>query len=78
MRAAVTDSDTFYVAPLMQLVMIFLGLMAVVTIVTLLVYRRYDSGYDDGTDLVPMYIRETQSAEADHDIDLKKRNETSQ
>jgi len=71
-RAAVTDSEFFYVAPLTQLILLFLGLMVIVVVITLLVYRRYDDGPFDGTEAVAMYISSSPSPAADHDIDLKQ------
>lgn len=70
-RSAVTDSSFFYVAPITQLVIIFLGLLTITVIVTLLVYRRYDVDDHDGTSPVAMFVSTGQSAAADHDIDLK-------
>jgi hypothetical protein len=76
--ASVYDTTFFYVVPWQQLLMIFGALLLVTVIITLILHRRYRDEDDDddehGATYIPLRIREQQSSDKEHDINLKKIN----
>jgi len=75
--AMVSDTTFFYLMPWYVLLGIFVGLLAFVLMVTLLIRRSLgrDSTYgdDDSPQDVALYVRDGHAATPkDHDIDLKK------
>ncbi len=70
--ASVQDTTFFYVLP-MRTILIILGVLLVVVVaVSLYVHRRYfDEVVDDGSELLPVHIRENSSDPLHHDIDLR-------
>lgn len=73
MTDTIQDTAFFYVTPLKQLVIIFVIVLVLAVGLTLYVHRRYDVDEDEhGAEPVAMYIRDGQSVDAHHDIDLKK------
>jgi hypothetical protein len=71
--ASVQDTTFFYIFPI-KTVLIVLALMAIIVIVSsLYVHRTYfDDGADDGSELLPVHVRESVSDPRHHDIDLRE------
>lgn len=70
--ASVQDTAFFYVLPLRTILML-LGIFLVLVIgISLYVHRKYYDDNDDGSELLPVHIRETASDPLHHDIDLRK------
>lgn len=73
MTDTIQDTAFFYVTPLQQLMVIFIVVLMAAVGLTLYVHRKFDVDEDEhGAEPVAMYIRESQSTDAHHDIDLKK------
>ncbi len=73
MTDTIQDTAFFYVTPLRQLIVIFAIVLVAAVALTLYVHRKYDIDDDEhGAEPVAMYVRESRSADAHHDIDLKK------
>jgi hypothetical protein len=70
--ASVQDTTFFYILP-MKTILIILGMLLIVVIsVSLYVHRRYfDEVIDDGSELLPVHVRDTSSDPLHHDIDLR-------
>lgn len=76
LTASVHDTAFFYVLPLKQLIMIFVGILVVTLGIALFIHRRYAGAeeYDDEMLAdVPLYVRSDRSESKDHDIDLSKK-----
>lgn len=72
-RASVYDTEFFYVLPWKKILLIFATLLLFALLFTVLLlhkFGRYEHEHD--ADEVPMFIRESQSEEKEHDINLKK------
>ncbi len=71
--ASVQDTTFFYIFPLTTIVIILVVLSIVVIIVSLYVHKRFfDEGIDDGSELLPVHVRDATSDPLHHDIDLRK------
>jgi hypothetical protein len=71
--ASVQDTAFFYVVPLTTLLGIFAVFAILVIIISIYVHRKYfDDAVDDGSELLPVHVRETNSDPLHHDIDLRK------
>lgn len=71
--ASVYDTTYFYVVPWQKLLILFATVLIFAILLTILLHRRYasDSLYDDGSEDVPFYIRNSVSDDKEHDINLK-------
>jgi hypothetical protein len=70
--ASVQDTTFFYVFPIKTTLIIVGVLSVIVIILSLYVHKRYfDEGVDDGSELLPVHIREADSDPQHHDIDLR-------
>jgi hypothetical protein len=71
--ASVQDTAFFYVLPL-RATLIGVGIfLIIVVLISLYVHRRYfDDNVEDGSELLPVHIRDTASDPLHHDIDLRK------
>jgi hypothetical protein len=70
--ASVQDTTFFYVFPIKTILIIVGVLSVIVIILSLYVHKRYfDEGVDDGSELLPVHIREADSDPQHHDIDLR-------
>lgn len=74
-RAQIQDTAFFYAVPWKKLIVLFLGLLCVAIAISLVVHRRYryDDFDDDGSDYVPLHVRDGVSNALHHDIDMKPR-----
>ncbi len=71
--ASVQDTVFFYVFPLKTLIIVFVVFAAVVIIGSVYVHRKYfDDAVDDGSELLPVHVRDSTSDPLHHDIDLRK------
>jgi hypothetical protein len=72
--ASIQDTTFFYVFPLRTLLMMLGGLILVVLVLSLYVHRKYfDEVVDDGSELLPVHVRDSVSDPLHHDIDLRQR-----
>jgi hypothetical protein len=72
--ASVQDTTFFYVIPLKGLLIVLGGILAAVLLISLYVHRRYfDEIADDGSDFLPVHVRERASDPLHHDIDLREK-----
>ncbi len=71
--ASVQDTAFFYVLPI-KTILIILGIfMVIVVFISISVHRKYfDETIDDGSELLPVHVRESTSDPLHHDIDLRK------
>ncbi len=70
--ASVQDTAFFYVLPLKTLLIIIGVLTVAVILLSLYVHRKYfDDVTDDGSELLPVHVRESASDPKHHDIDLR-------
>lgn len=71
--ASVQDTAFFYVLPL-RATLIGIGIfLTIIVLISLYVHRRYfDDDVKDGSELLPVHIRDTASNPLHHDIDLRK------
>ncbi len=70
--ASVQDTAFFYVLPLRTLIILILTVAVVVVLLSLYVHRKYfDDATDDGSELLPLHVRESDSDPKHHDIDLR-------
>lgn len=72
--ASVYDTAFFYVVPWQRIMIIFVILMIIVILLTIILHRRYgvSDHYDDGTEDVPLFVRNSVSQDKEHDINLKQ------
>ncbi|MDA8596743.1 hypothetical protein N9L26_00195 [Candidatus Pacebacteria bacterium] len=73
--ASVYDTTFFYVLPLSRLLIIFAVIMLLAIAATVLLHRRYAGPLEEEVidhEELPMYIRDSQSEEKEHDINLKQ------
>jgi hypothetical protein len=74
--ASVQDTTYFYVLPL-KTIFIILGIgVIVILFLSIYIHRRYLDSEEGDSDTVPLHIRDTRSDPIDHDIDLKKNNDS--
>ena len=71
--AQLQDTAYFYAIPWKKLVALFIGVLLIALALSLLVHRRYGTeGDDDGSDQLPMHVRDhISSTPIHHDIDMK-------
>jgi hypothetical protein len=70
--ASVNDTAFYYVLPIRTLLVSVLVLSIIVIIASFYVHRRYfDDAIDDGSEFVPLRVRDSQSDPLHHDIDLR-------
>lgn len=71
--ASMQDTAFFYVFPLKN-ILIGLGIVSVlVVLIALYLHRKYfNDAFVDGSDMLPLHVRETRSEAKHHDIDLSK------
>lgn len=72
--ASVYDTAFFYVIPWQKLLIIFLAILIPILILTIYLHRRLSSDeYEhDGSEEIPLYIKNSTSVEQEHDINLKQ------
>ncbi len=71
--ASIQDTTFFYVIPLKTLLITLAAVLVVVILISLYVHRRYfDEIADDGSDFLPVYVRDQESDPVHHDIDLRQ------
>ncbi len=71
--ASVQDTAFFYVLPLKATLVGVGMLLVIIVLVSLYVHRRYfDDNIHDGSEVLPLHVRETASDPLHHDIDLRK------
>jgi hypothetical protein len=71
--ASVQDTAFFYVFPLKTLLIILGAILVVVVGLSLYVHRKYfDEVVDDGSESLPLHVRESRSDPLHHDINLRK------
>jgi hypothetical protein len=70
--ASVQDTTFFYIFPVKTIIIIFSILSVIVVLVSLYVHKKYfDDVTDDGSELLPVHVRESASDPKHHDIDLR-------
>ncbi len=70
--ASVQDTTYFYILPLRTILLILGVLLILVIIISFYVHRKYfDEGVDDGSEQLPVHVRENASDPLHHDIDLR-------
>lgn len=70
--ASVQDTTYFYIFPLKTILILFGILVGIVTLLSLYVHKRYfDDVTDDGSELIPVHVREAGSDPKHHDINLR-------
>lgn len=73
-RAQIQDTAFFYAVPWKKLIVLFLGLLCVAIAISLVVHRRYRTDIDDdGSEYLPLHVRDGISGAIHHDIDMKPR-----
>lgn len=73
--ASVYDTAFFYVIPWQKILIIFLVVLTAVLILTIYIYRKMEGeeyAYD-GSEEVPLYVKDGTSVEQEHDINLKQK-----
>jgi hypothetical protein len=71
--ASVQDTVFFYVFPFKTVLIVFALLAVLVIVASVYVHRKYfDDTVDDGSELLPVHVRDTSSDPLHHDIDLRK------
>jgi hypothetical protein len=72
--ASVQDTTFFYIIPVKTLLIVLAALLCVVVGVSVYVHRRYfdEDATADGSEFLPVHIRDTASDPLEHDIDLRK------
>jgi hypothetical protein len=71
--AELQDTAYFYAAPWKKFVTLFGGIMFIGLTLILLLHRRFGGGESDGTDLLPLHVKDGVSGAIHHDIDMKPR-----
>lgn len=70
--ASLQDTVFFYIFPLKTLLTIVGVLSIIVILISLYIHRRYfDDATDDGSELLPVHVRDSHSDPLHHDIDLR-------
>lgn len=71
--ASIQDTTFFYVFPLRTLLIMFGTLIVIVLVLSLYIHRKYfDEVVDDGSELLPVHVRDSESDPLHHDIDLRQ------
>ncbi len=70
--ASVQDTTFFYIFPIKTLLIVFGILAVIVVFMSLYIHRKYfDDVSDDGSEFLPVHVREVASDPQHHDIDLR-------
>jgi hypothetical protein len=73
-RAQIQDTAFFYAVPWKKLLILFFGLLLVAIALALVVHRRYEyDSDDDGSEYLPLHVKDGVSGATHHDIDMKPR-----
>lgn len=77
LTASLNDTQFFYVVPIKQLIIIFLGVLFFATVVTVLLHRKFGASHveDELGDDVQLFVRNgVNTDDSEHDLDLKKKD----
>lgn len=69
--ASVYDTAFFYVIPWQKLLIIFIILLVLAIALTLIIHNKLHKGEYDGSDEIPLYVKDGVSDDKEHDINLK-------